>query len=218
MRLLVCVDESTFSHSVLPLARRLAASMNADVEIVTVVPPATRGGEPWSGQPDTAGDQQPPESVSTALATAASGFSPAAATNILIANDPAAGIVRHARATHPDIIVIATHSRGTLGELALGSTAREVTRSGVAPVLLLHPVAADGLRASDIPVGIYVFSSDGDPLGEVTELTAGDVVLRADDGTEFSLPASVTGVITAGRLLLAVSSEDVAALRKDIRA
>ena len=215
MRLLVCVDESRFSQSVLPLARRLAASMNADVEIVTVVPPIERGGEPWSGQVGTPAKQPPPESVTAALVSAASGFTPAATTNVVVASDAAAGIVHHARLTHPDIIVIATHSRGTLGEAVVGSTAREVTRSGVAPVLLLHPVAADGLRASDIPIGIYAFSSEGDPLGEVVKLTNDAVVFRA--GTkEFSLPATISGVITAGRLSLAISSADVAALRNEV--
>jgi nucleotide-binding universal stress UspA family protein len=39
----------------------------------------------------------------------------------------------------PDVIVMATHSRTGLPHLLFGSTTEEVVRSGVAPVLVVHP-------------------------------------------------------------------------------
>jgi len=48
-------------------------------------------------------------------------------------------LVSHARSEDVDIIVMATHSRGPMKELFIGSVARSVVASGVAPVALIHP-------------------------------------------------------------------------------
>jgi nucleotide-binding universal stress UspA family protein len=57
-----------------------------------------------------------------------------------VSDDVAATIVERARAEKPDVIVMATHSKRGLGAL-FGSTTDQVVRSGVAPVLLVHPKA-----------------------------------------------------------------------------
>jgi len=56
-----------------------------------------------------------------------------------ISHDAAAAIVECARRNAIDVIVMATHSRGPLAQALLGSTTSSVVRSGVAPVLLVHP-------------------------------------------------------------------------------
>jgi len=56
-----------------------------------------------------------------------------------VSDDAAAAIVECARRNAIDVIVMATHSRGPLAQALLGSTASSVVRSGVAPVLLVHP-------------------------------------------------------------------------------
>lgn len=56
-----------------------------------------------------------------------------------IAHDAAAAIVECARDNDIDVIVMATHSRGPLAQALLGSTTSSVIRSGVAPVLVVHP-------------------------------------------------------------------------------
>jgi len=55
-----------------------------------------------------------------------------------LADDAAQQIVECARREQPDVIVMATHSRHGIGAL-FGSTTEQVVRSGVAPVLLVHP-------------------------------------------------------------------------------
>ena len=52
---------------------------------------------------------------------------------------PAKEIIDFAKAGRFDLIVMATHARGTLRETLQDSVAAEVSRSGVAPVLALTP-------------------------------------------------------------------------------
>jgi nucleotide-binding universal stress UspA family protein len=56
-----------------------------------------------------------------------------------VSDDAAEAIVNCARRNAIDVIVMATHSRGPLAQALLGSTTTSVVRSGVAPVLLVHP-------------------------------------------------------------------------------
>lgn len=52
---------------------------------------------------------------------------------------PATGIVRAAESTAADLIAIATHGRGGLPRLLLGSVADKVVRAAVVPVLVTRP-------------------------------------------------------------------------------
>jgi nucleotide-binding universal stress UspA family protein len=56
-----------------------------------------------------------------------------------ISDHPARMIIERAREEHPNMIVMASHSRAGVMRVFLGSTAEEVVRSGVAPVLVVHP-------------------------------------------------------------------------------
>ena len=60
----------------------------------------------------------------------------------LVADHPADTIIACARELHTDVIVMATHSRASLSRALFGSTTEHVVRSGVAPVLLVHPTEA----------------------------------------------------------------------------
>ena len=57
-----------------------------------------------------------------------------------VSDHPARTIIERAREEHPDMIVMASHSREGMLRVFLGSTTEEVMRSGVAPVLVVHPV------------------------------------------------------------------------------
>jgi nucleotide-binding universal stress UspA family protein len=56
-----------------------------------------------------------------------------------ISDDPVAVIIARAVKERPDVIVMATHGRSGLTHMVFGGVAEEVVRSGVAPVLLVHP-------------------------------------------------------------------------------
>jgi nucleotide-binding universal stress UspA family protein len=56
-----------------------------------------------------------------------------------IADDIAAAIIRYALVRRPDVIVMGTHGETGMIHRLFGDTAEGVVRSGVAPVLLVHP-------------------------------------------------------------------------------
>ncbi len=57
----------------------------------------------------------------------------------VVADDPAEVIIARARAEQVDLIAMATHGRGGLAHLIIGSVAERVIRSGAAPVLVVRP-------------------------------------------------------------------------------
>jgi nucleotide-binding universal stress UspA family protein len=63
-------------------------------------------------------------------------------------DDPARAIIERALAECPDVIVMATHGHSGLVHILFGDVAEEVVRSGVAPVLLVHPESVRRARAS----------------------------------------------------------------------
>jgi nucleotide-binding universal stress UspA family protein len=58
-----------------------------------------------------------------------------------VSDGAASLIIEHAREEQADVIVMATRSRQGISHLLFGSTTEEVVRSGVAPVLVVHPTA-----------------------------------------------------------------------------
>lgn len=66
-----------------------------------------------------------------------------------VSDDAAAEIIRLALAEQPDVIVMATHGRTGVVRALFGATAEEVVRSGVAPVLLVHPEDVRHRREAD---------------------------------------------------------------------
>jgi nucleotide-binding universal stress UspA family protein len=69
---------------------------------------------------------------------------------VYLADDPAEAIIKLAVAEQPDMIVMATHGHTGLSHLLFGHVAEQVVRSGVAPVLLVHP---DAIRQAREAVG-----------------------------------------------------------------
>jgi nucleotide-binding universal stress UspA family protein len=62
-------------------------------------------------------------------------------TRIAVAEHPAAAILQDAAACGADLIAMATHGRGGLSRLFLGSVADKVLRGSTLPVLVHHPSA-----------------------------------------------------------------------------
>lgn len=58
---------------------------------------------------------------------------------VITHDDPACAIIAEAMSRKPDLIVMTTHGRTGLVHILFGDVAEEVVRSGVAPVLLVHP-------------------------------------------------------------------------------
>ncbi len=60
-------------------------------------------------------------------------------TEVILDGHPESAIVRFAITEDPDLIVMATHGHTGLVHMLFGDVAESVVRSGVAPVLLVHP-------------------------------------------------------------------------------
>jgi nucleotide-binding universal stress UspA family protein len=60
-------------------------------------------------------------------------------TRLVIHPQPAAAILEEARARGVDLIALATHGRGGLARLLLGSTADKVVRGAQIPVFVYRP-------------------------------------------------------------------------------
>lgn len=58
--------------------------------------------------------------------------------SLVLAGDPVAEIVRHARKERCDLVVVGTHGRTGLPRLVLGSVAERVARRSPCPVLVAH--------------------------------------------------------------------------------
>lgn len=74
-----------------------------------------------------------------------------AATTVIRQGSPAQEIVRQARETDVDIVVMGTHGRGVMGHLLMGNVAEKVVRLAPCPVLTVrHPehefIAPDALQ------------------------------------------------------------------------
>lgn len=67
-------------------------------------------------------------------------------------------LLREIARTRPDLVVLASHGRGPLGELLLGSVSADLVRSSPSPTLLVGPACAPDAR-----LGRLVVAVDGSP-------------------------------------------------------
>jgi nucleotide-binding universal stress UspA family protein len=74
------------------------------------------------------------------------------AVEVILDDDPKSAIVKFALTSRVDLIVMATHGRTGLVHVLFGDVAESVLRSGVAPVLLVHPQDVARSRQSANPV------------------------------------------------------------------
>ncbi|MGD9889722.1 MAG: universal stress protein [Dehalococcoidia bacterium] len=169
MKILVTLDGSHFSEAILGTVGKLARSMHAQVQLLSI---AQFEQARSTAVRQTATDLAP---VSTATGTMlkvplpADLMSPAAESrsqalarvdaslreyledrsaelkdgdvtvSVEFADDVAEAIIEHARREQVDLIAMATHGRTGLSHLLAGSVCERVIRSGVAPVLVLRP-------------------------------------------------------------------------------
>lgn len=168
-RILVTLDRSECSESVLPTVTNLAQSLGAEVELFAVgrpesahdtpshstygeiTPQATSTGVPLSVPLPSAGIAPRVETRVQALdrleaelrhylqGQAARMAGVNTSITVELDDDPARAIVARARRTRPDLIAMATHGRTGLKHLLAGSVCEAVIRSGVAPVLVIRP-------------------------------------------------------------------------------
>lgn len=167
MKILATFDQSPFSEAIVPLLGRIAALPDAELILLCVADlpgsqrrRGSRGSSATIATAPGGGDAfvvpAPPqryiETRSQAIYRSigeVEDYLHAVAHRLpegtrytvqaAIGTDPATTIIEQAREINPDVIVMATHGRTGIVRALFGSVAEMVVRSGIAPVLLVHP-------------------------------------------------------------------------------
>ncbi len=146
-QILVPLDGSPLSESVLAEARKVGALFGASFILYEAVPEPAPIVDP-SGMIVGIDEPEPMTARLTAarnhLEGPAESIRASGGTATVVAagaEGPASGILAAAGAARADLIAMATHGRSGLPRLWLGSVADKVIRGSTVPVLILHPPA-----------------------------------------------------------------------------
>ncbi|HTO72564.1 MAG TPA: universal stress protein [Gemmatimonadales bacterium] len=146
-QILVPLDGSTLSESVVAEARKVGALFGASYILYEAVEEPTPIVDP-SGMIVALADPEPMEARLAAarshLEKPAEAIRAGGGTATVVAagaDGPASGILAAAAAAHADLIAMATHGRSGLQRFWLGSVADKVIRGSQVPLLILHPPA-----------------------------------------------------------------------------
>lgn len=144
-RILVPLDGSTLAEQILPYARKLAALFDAELLLLRVVdalivPQGMPYAELYRLDDDTLAQQHTDataylERVAAQLRTWGSRVS----AQVISAETPALAILDIARSGGADLIAVATHGRGGLARMVMGSVADKLLRGCSLPMLILRP-------------------------------------------------------------------------------
>ena len=135
-RLLVCLDGSDTSASILPVVSAWARHLDLDVRLLHLGYPLGDGHQ---------GDFDVPEEEQAATRQIAAAAADLEASGITVHwsveehTQVAAGIVERASRGRADLVALATHGRTGLARLVAGSVALEVVRRAEVPVLTMRP-------------------------------------------------------------------------------
>lgn len=149
-KILVPVDFSPVSRSVLEAALYLAGALEAEIHLVTVVQSfADYDGFFVPREPLAEVERQLAEAATTRLRDfAAAGQGKVTGTSVL-QGDAAAEIVRFAGDGNFDLIVMGTHGYRGLDRVLFGSVAARVVTQAACPVLTTNPYRQEKKGAED---------------------------------------------------------------------
>lgn len=142
--ILIPLDGSQLAETIVQHAVQLGEGAAARYTLLQVVPPVWSAPEVMS-EPDALTESTLAERIANAreyLAAVADLMSEASVNvkcDVVVGTASAATILDYARTYGADIIAMATHGRGGLKRLLLGSVADKVVRGARVPVLLYHP-------------------------------------------------------------------------------
>jgi nucleotide-binding universal stress UspA family protein len=151
-RLAVPLDGSSLSESALPFAQSLARRLGVPVRLVTAIDPVSL--VPSAVAPALAFDAEIYDETLATLRTEATSWLTEASEKLreagieasweILDGSPYAAITDALKAG--DVVVMASHGRGGVRRMLLGSVAEKLIREGKAPVMLV-PAGASGERA-----------------------------------------------------------------------
>jgi nucleotide-binding universal stress UspA family protein len=138
---LLTLDGSPESREILPFAKSFAHAFGARITLLRVIPPHFPVSSPFTSHVGQ-GYQGLKEEERFARETLETEAGPLreeglrVSVNVISGAHPAEGILEFAEGEEVDLVAMATHGRGGVARLILGSVADKVIRGGTVPVLL----------------------------------------------------------------------------------
>jgi len=139
--ILVTLDGSPESREILPFARASAHTSGAEITLFQVIPPHFPLSSPFTSHSSHGfqGLEDEAKTAREALELEAIPLREEGITvrvEIITGVHPVEGILEYSEAGDVDLVAMATHGRGGVARLILGSVADKVIRGGTVPVLL----------------------------------------------------------------------------------
>jgi nucleotide-binding universal stress UspA family protein len=156
--ILVPLDGSRFAEAALPLATSFAASARGRLHLLLAHQPvAVMVGMGDVVMASAGLDAELREKELTYLSEISGRLGPlggAAVGFSVVEGEAGPLVVEEAERLGSDLIVMASHGRGTIGRLWLGSVADYVARHSTTPVLLVRPAPPGSLRPNRLPLRV----------------------------------------------------------------
>jgi len=141
-QIMVPLDGSKFAEAALPLALALSKKTGAALHLVTVIEPVPAFAyEEWS----SAAEEWTKE-YQAKLAEEISSHAGGAVTSTVLSGHVVDGLQKEAVAKNVDMVIMASHGRGPISRVWLGSVADRFVRQADRPVILLRPEERDELK------------------------------------------------------------------------
>ncbi|HEX7023537.1 MAG TPA: universal stress protein, partial [Gemmatimonadales bacterium] len=142
--ILVPLDPSKYSESILDSVRTLARLIRGELTLVTVVAPRFGSGasvpqSPPGGPEVSARRSDEAHARLDRIAWQLRGSDIPVATRVVAASTAASGILRVLEEAKFDMVALATHGAAGIRRMLIGSVAEKVIRSTRKPVLVYHP-------------------------------------------------------------------------------
>ncbi|MBX3171199.1 MAG: universal stress protein [Candidatus Eremiobacteraeota bacterium] len=137
MKILVPLNGTLQSETILPYVRGLSSSLNASILLLRVIDPLALAGDPLTA---TLVGKQPETRLAAEayLRTVAEGFAETSIETNCRLGSASATICEEAKRTGCDLVVFAPHGHSGLERWLFGSVAEEVARHAPCPVLLMR--------------------------------------------------------------------------------
>jgi nucleotide-binding universal stress UspA family protein len=138
--ILLATDASSASSAATLHAIDLAARLDAQLVVLTVMSTAARDKDPREGRANPVG-RRDERTVAVQQVVDRARAEGARATSLIWDGEPGEAIVEAADAEAVDLIVVGSHERSAVGRFFLGSVSDYVVRHAKAPVMVVRPSA-----------------------------------------------------------------------------
>jgi nucleotide-binding universal stress UspA family protein len=174
-RIVVPLDGSVASETIIPYVERIATACNAGVLLLAAVDKPRDWGENTGG--DLKGERHEAESYLRRLQARLASSIGSDVEAEVVNSEPAAGILAAAGRQHPDLIAMTTHGRSGVARWVLGSIATKVLHATHTPLLLVRP-PTEGEQRNAPTIEKLLVALDGSELSTSVLPFAGDLSKR----------------------------------------